>query len=150
MRDETCPQCQVKEQWFQLDGLRWDVTKARRFTQGRATYVATPEQLILLGLPLLAQRVHPFQITINESHLLHIPEEKLREPILIAPLQMSGSTKYQIIDGAHRSVRLARSGQTVTAVLLTARESLSCMVGLDRDTRRQWAIFPGIERLPRN
>lgn len=156
---EKCRQCPngSDAEWYRFLCFIWDVRKARQFVAGRkVSGVTSKESLKKYGLPVdgppkeqVDEQGRKFftislMMYINEAHLTHIPEDKLSEPILIAPLVVKGERSTMIIDGTHRATRLAREGKPVLCVTLTDAESLACLELCDSD-RKQFKVFPRVK-----
>jgi len=58
---------------------------------------------------------------VREAHLVHIPAERLDEPVLLAPVPDGGG--QILVDGAHRATWRLRNGLDVFGFLLTSVES---------------------------
>lgn len=154
----TCRQCPNGSdgEWYRFLVFEWDVKKARKFVAQSAHKqgVVALETLKKYGLPIEKQveKVDEqgrkyFTVSlfgINEEHLSHIPEEKLYEPILVAPLLMKGIRSTIIIDGSHRAVRLAREDKPVIGVSLSDAESLACL-NIGEHDRKHFKVFPRIK-----
>jgi len=155
MTDTKCRQCPngtKYEHYSFLGGYEWDVLKAREITAGRkADRQVTPDELRKYGLQIDPPKVGPngeryiSMMFHSDEHLAHIPEEKLAEPIIFAPIIVGDSTSYILIDGNHRAVRLAREGKVVPAIILTPQESFDCFVmKFTPKDRRRMKLFPGL------
>jgi len=154
---KECRQCPNGKNYehYSFFAYEWDVKKAREITAGRQPdRMATPDEIRKYGLQVDPPRKDENGATYislfytNDEHLAHIPEEKLREPILFAPIIVGGTTSYVLIDGSHRAVRLAREGKNVPAIVLTPQESLDSFI-LRKFTpadRRRMKLFPKMKQ----
>jgi hypothetical protein len=152
----NCSQCpNGTKEWYHFLCFEWDVEKARKFVARKPSGVVRKETLEKYGLPVDGppqekvdeQDRRYFTIGlmyVNEEHLTHIPDEKLSEPILVAPLIVKGERFMLIIDGAHRATKLARQNKTVHAVTLKDAESLACL-NIGTHDRKQLKVFPRIK-----
>lgn len=99
-------------EFFQMLAWRWDVTAAKKLTQGR-----TPDG-----------RIEPSEwagmlrlVAINAEHATQVD---LSEPLIVAPVPNGG---LLIIDGWHRLRKALDTGvPELFAVVLTAEEELTC------------------------
>ncbi|MFI6392211.1 ParB N-terminal domain-containing protein [Nonomuraea sp. NPDC050540] len=99
-------------EFFQMMAWRWDITKAKKLTQGRAPEgrIESREWAGMLQL-----------VSINREHAA---ETDLSEPLIVATVPNGGML---IIDGWHRLYKaLTTEVPELSAIVLTAEEELAC------------------------
>ncbi|MET9244916.1 hypothetical protein [Nonomuraea sp. NPDC003709] len=99
-------------EFFQMLAWRWDVTAAKKLTQGRTPdgQIEPSEWAGMLRL-----------VAINAEHAAQVD---LSEPLIVAPVPNGG---LLIIDGWHRLRKALDTGvPELFAVVLTAEEELTC------------------------
>ncbi|MFD9939588.1 hypothetical protein ACFWYW_25000 [Nonomuraea sp. NPDC059023] len=99
-------------EFFQMMAWRWDITKAKKLTQGRAPQgrIEPREWAGMLQL-----------ISINHEHAA---QTDLSEPLIVATVPNGGML---IIDGWHRLYKaLTTEAPELSAIVLTAEEELAC------------------------
>ncbi|MFE0156519.1 ParB N-terminal domain-containing protein [Nonomuraea sp. NPDC059007] len=99
-------------EFFQMMAWRWDITKAKKLTQGRAPKgrIEPREWAGMLQL-----------VSINHEHAT---QTDLSEPLIVATVPNGGML---IIDGWHRLYKALTTGVTeLSAIVLTAEEELAC------------------------
>ncbi|MEV6986754.1 hypothetical protein AB0M95_36610 [Sphaerisporangium sp. NPDC051017] len=99
---------------FQMLGWRWDITAAKKLTQGRAPdgRIVTEWWAAMLQL-----------IAINPEHAAQVD---LSEPLIVATVPNGG---VLIIDGWHRLCKAVTIGlPELSAVVLTAEEERACRI----------------------
>jgi len=94
----------------------WDVAFARSLVRTRDP---RSEPVLLQPHDLAAWLEHHSQV--DEAHLVHIPADRLQEPVLLAPVP-DGQGQV-MVDGSHRATVRVRAGLSVYAHLLTEGES---------------------------
>jgi hypothetical protein len=110
---------------FNWESYTYTVTGGRRWTWdvacGRALVAGRPasERLMLEPGEVAAWLANHGQV--DETHLTHLPNNRLGQPVLLAPVP-DGQGQV-LIDGAHRATVRARTGLPVEALLLTPVES---------------------------
>jgi hypothetical protein len=68
---------------------------------------------------LVAWLEHHSQV--DEAHLVHIPADRLQEPVLLAPVP--DGQGHVMVDGSHRATVRVRAGLTVQATCLPRRRA---------------------------
>ncbi|MER6007949.1 hypothetical protein ABT120_56080 [Nonomuraea angiospora] len=99
---------------FQMLGWRWDITAAKKLTQGRAPdgRIVTEWWAAMLQL-----------VAINAEHAAQVD---LSEPLIVATVPNGG---VLIIDGWHRLCKAVTIGvPELFAVVLTAEEERACRI----------------------
>ncbi|MBB6546905.1 hypothetical protein [Nonomuraea rubra] len=104
---------------FQMLGWRWDITKAKKLTQGRAPdgWIVPERWAAMIQL-----------IAIDAEHATQVD---LSEPLIMATVPNGGML---IIDGWHRLCKaLALEVEELFAVVLTEEEELACRIFDDKE-----------------
>jgi len=94
----------------------WDVAFARSLVSTRDP---RSEPVLLEPHDLASWLEHHSQV--DEAHLVHIPADRLQEPVLLAPVP-DGQGQV-MVDGSHRATVRVRAGLPVHANVLTEGES---------------------------
>ncbi|SEH02411.1 hypothetical protein SAMN05444920_12669 [Nonomuraea solani] len=101
-------------EFFQMLGWRWDITEAKRITQGRAPdgWIVPERWAAMIQL-----------IAIDAEHAYRVD---LSEPLIMARVPNGGML---IIDGWHRLCKAVALGVAeLSAVILTEEEELACRI----------------------
>ncbi|MEV0621719.1 ParB N-terminal domain-containing protein [Nonomuraea sp. NPDC050404] len=110
-------------EFFQLLGWRWDITAAKKLTQGR-----TPERRIMTEWWAVMLNL----VTIDAEHATQVD---LSEPLIVATVPTGGML---IIDGWHRLSKAVTIGlPELSAVVLTAEEEHACRILGGNDDRNE-------------
>ncbi|MFC5832281.1 hypothetical protein [Nonomuraea insulae] len=99
---------------FQMLGWRWDITEAKKLTQGRAPdgWIVTERWAAMIQL-----------VAIDAEHAYRVD---LSEPLIMATVPNGGML---IIDGWHRLCKAVAFGVAeLSAVILTEEEELACRI----------------------
>ncbi|MFC4014803.1 hypothetical protein ACFOY2_46810 [Nonomuraea purpurea] len=99
---------------FQMLGWRWDITEAKKLTQGRAPdgQIVTERWAAMIQL-----------VAIDAEHVVQVD---LSEPLIMATVPNGGML---IIDGWHRLCKAVAFGVAeLPAVILTEEEELACRI----------------------